>query len=163
MKRMRPRDGVDGPPGPEGPGPKTDVVEVICDSIIEGWMTDPEHLESIKGPKGDQGPPGKDGKDGKDGNNGNNTTSNVLVGTVTLGETSILNLTLGVRKVTVSLPGTVVGGNYMVFPVSVTPAGYSIQEAVCSTAGQLTVSLLVPVISVLGSYSIPVRVVRIMT
>lgn len=84
-----------------------------------------------------------------------------LVGTVTLAESALITLALAVRKVTVACLGTVTTGNYLAIPASATPAGYSIQEAVCATAGQITVSILVPVLSIAGSYSIPVRVWRL--
>jgi hypothetical protein len=84
-----------------------------------------------------------------------------LLGTVTLAESSLVTLSVGVRRVTLTVTGAVVGGNYLAFPVNALPAGYGIVDVYCTTAGQLTFGVIVPVLSVASSYSIPVRVVRI--
>lgn len=86
---------------------------------------------------------------------------NTLVGTATIAESGLTLLALSVRRVTVSVPGAVTGGNYAVFPVNALPAGFGIVDAICTTNGQIVFGMLVPIIT--GSYSIPVRVVRINT
>lgn len=86
---------------------------------------------------------------------------NQLLGTVNIAETGLVLLALSVRRVVISVPGAVVGGNYGIFPVNAVPAGFGIVDAVCTTAGQITFGMLVPVIT--GNYSIPVRVVRLLT
>lgn len=91
----------------------------------------------------------------------NGTNATVLVGSVNVGETSIITLALAVRRVTVTLAGTVTTGSYVAIPTGSPPAGYSIQDCACITNGQLTVGVLVPVLSLLSSYSIPVRVYRL--
>lgn len=124
-----------------------------------------------KGPKGDQGVKGDAGAQGLKGDTGSQgvkgdpgtagANSTGLVGTVTLAESALLTLALGVRRLTATLAGTVVGGSYVASPVSAPPAGYSIQDAYCSTAGQITVGIIVPALGVATSYSIPVKVYRI--
>ncbi len=84
-----------------------------------------------------------------------------LLGTVNIAETGLTLLALSVRRVTVAVAGAAIGGNYAVFPVNAVPAGFGIVDAVCTTAGQITFGMIVPIIT--GSYSIPVRVVRITT
>ena len=86
---------------------------------------------------------------------------NTLLGTVTIAESGLTLLALSVRRVTVSAPAAVVGANYAVFPVNAVPAGFGIVDAICTTNGQIVFGMLVPLIT--GSYSIPVRVVRINT
>ncbi len=99
-------------------------------------------------PKGDTGTAG--------------TNATTLVGTVTLSETSLITLAIGVRRPgPYALAGTVTTGNYIAIPISAPPAGYSIQDCYCSTNGQITVGVIVPVLSIAGSYSIPVKVYRI--
>lgn len=88
---------------------------------------------------------------------------NTLLGQFTIAENILIALSSGVRKVNVSVPGTVVGGNYQVFAVNSTPTGYAILDAVCTAAGTLQVSLMLPALAIGASYSIPVRVVRINT
>jgi len=107
-------------------------------------MTSRQPSFGLRGQKGDTGPSGS-----------------TLVGTVTLSESGLITLALGVRRVTTALVGTVTAASYVAVPVSAPPAGYSVQDCVCSTAGQITVGLLVPAISIAGSYSIPVRIYRL--
>lgn len=121
-----------------------------------------------QGPKGDtgaQGPAGAPGTNGATGATGapgtNGTNSSVLIGTATLAENSLITLALGVRRVTTALTGTVTAGSYVAIPISAPPAGYSIQDAYCSSAGQITVGLIVPALGVATSYSIPVRIFRL--
>lgn len=87
---------------------------------------------------------------------------NQLIGTVTVGETALVALTAGVRKVTVTAPGTVVGGNYLLFPTAATPAGYALGlDVVCVVAGQLQVSITAPLLALGANYSIPCRLIKI--
>lgn len=128
-------------------------------------------VQAVKGDKGDPGAagtpgsagaPGAAGQPGPQGNPGpQGPPGSVLVGQITLGETNILQTTLGVRRLTVALAGTTQGASYIAIPINALPVGFSVQDAVCSTAGQITVGVLVPVLQVLGSYSIPVRVYRL--
>ena len=88
---------------------------------------------------------------------------NTLIGTVTITETASIAILAGTRKVTVSAPGAVVGGNYALFPVGATPAGYAIADVVATAANVLQVTMIVPAIVLGGSYSLPCRLVRINT
>ena len=110
----------------------------------------------IAGMTGATGPQGIQGIQGVTGPSGS-----TLIGTATLAESGLVTLTLGVRRVTTALTGTVNTASYVAVPVSAPPAGYSVQDCVCSTAGQITVGLLVPVLTIAGSYSIPVRIYRL--
>ena len=111
------------------------------------------------GAKGDTGSSGAQGIQGVTGNAGTNAT--ILVGSVTLAESALVTLALSVRRVTATLAGTVTTGSYVAIPVSPPPAGYSIQDCYCGTNGQITVGLLVPVLGVGSSYSIPVKIFRL--
>lgn len=97
-----------------------------------------------------EGPPGDPG-----------AVSAVNLGTATIAENSITTLTLGVRRVNVALTGATVNGNYAVFPSNSLPAGFGIVDAICTTANQITFGILCPVLTI-GSYSIPVRVVKVL-
>ena len=122
-------------------------------------MTSRQPSFGLRGPKGDTGPAGIAGITGTQGPQG--PSGSTLVGTATLAESGLVTLALGVRRVTTALAGTVTAASYVAVPVSAPPAGYSVQDCVCSTAGQITVGLLVPVLTVAGSYSIPVRIYRL--
>lgn len=86
----------------------------------------------------------------------------VLVGTATIAESGLTTTVLSVRRVAVAVTGVVTTGNYLAFPVAATPAGYGIADAVCGADGTLTFGVMVPVLTA-GSYSIDVRVVRVLT
>lgn len=85
-----------------------------------------------------------------------------LMGTVTVAETGITTLALSVRKVSVALDGTILGEKYIAIPVSSTPIGYAVSDVVCTADGTLQFNIVTPILTV-GSYSIPVRVVRLNT
>lgn len=110
----------------------------------------------LKGPKGDTGIQGAKGDQGAAGPIGA-----VLVGTVTLAETGLVTLSLGVRRLTVSLAGTLTAGSYIAIPVAAPPTGYSVQDAYCSSANQITVGLIVPALGIASSYSISVRIYKV--
>lgn len=119
----------------------------------------------IKGPKGDPGSTGATGAKGDTGATGQTgaagTNATILVGTVTLSETALITLALGVRRITAALAGTTTTGSYVAAPVTAPPAGYSIQDAYCSTNGQITVGLIVPALGLATNYSIQVRIFRL--
>lgn len=139
---------VAGPIGPQGPqgerGPQGDL-----------GAAGPVGATGAAGAKGDKGDTGATGAAG--------TPGNSLIGTVSIAETAVVAILAGVRKVTVACPGTVTTGNYIAFPVSATPAGYAINDAICATAGQITVTVNGPALALGASYSIPCRIVKVNT
>jgi hypothetical protein len=94
----------------------------------------------------------------------------VLAGTVTVGQTGLV-LAGGIREVTAALAGTVVGERYSFFARSYTlnggasvkgrPTGYSIIDCVCNVAGQITISINAPALTVLTGYTITGDVLRV--
>lgn len=96
-----------------------------------------------------EGPPGTD------------FSSVTSLGTATIAESSLTTLSLSVRRVTVAVSGSVVGGNYAVFPNASLAAGFGIVDAICTTAGQITFGILTPVLT-LGGYSIVARVYKVL-
>lgn len=88
----------------------------------------------------------------------------MLIGSATIAQTAAIQIALGIREVTVSLAGATVGTKYAFFAVSYRlnggastpgrPSGYSIIDCVCNTAGQITVSLNAPLLSIGQSYQI---------
>lgn len=116
----------------------------------------------LQGPVGNQGPMGPTGNAGAQGPNGNTgSPGSTLIGTATITETSIVNLSLGVRRVNVSVPGVVVGSPYLVVPNTTVPVGYDLGACYCTVNGTLTCNVLVPVLSIATTYSIPIRVLKI--
>lgn len=150
--------GIKGPKGDTGDqGPKG-----------ETGPTGPAGATGATGPKGDPGSTGATGAKGDVGATGATgqtgaagTNATTLVGTVTLAETALITLALGVRRITAALAGTITTGSYVAAPVTAPPAGYSIQDAYCSTNGQITVGLIVPALGLATNYSIQVRIFRL--
>lgn len=149
-----------GPQGLKGDAGPTGAQGAKGDPGVAGPQGVPGEVGAA-GPQGQKGDAGAAGAKGDKGDTG--ASGATLLATVTLTESSLITLALGIRRVTVAVAGATVGGNYLPFPVNALPAGYGLVDAICATAGQITFGILVPVISVLGSYSIPVRVVRINT
>jgi hypothetical protein len=113
-----------------------------------------------QGASGPQGPIGPQGATGAQGSAG--TPATTLLGTITIAETSLVTVSAGVRRVTVATPtawGIATGQDIAVFPIS-EPAGYAVHDAVVTGANTIQVNVTVPVISVLGGYSITARVRR---
>lgn len=158
--------GADGPMGPTGAnGLKGDAGEAGPTG-----STGAVGPKGDKGDKGDAGPQGIQGIPGQTGAVGGvgpqgvtGSSGATLVGTAMISETAVIALSAGTRKVTLSAAGTVTTGNYLLFPVSATPANYGIIDCACVTNGQLQVTMTAPLLALGASYSIPVRVVRINT
>lgn len=148
-----------------GPGVIRDALDstrrgkMFLQRAIADYFREHPVAAGSKGDRGDQGAKGDTGDRGQRGPDG--PPGSVFLGQVTLAETSILNAQLGVRRVTATLAGTTTGQSYLAIPINALPVGFSVQDAVCSTNGQITVGVLVPVIQLLGSYSIPVRIYRL--
>lgn len=144
--------GAAGPAGPQGPTGATGA---------QG----PQGGKGDTGAVGPQGPAGVKGDTGATGATGAQgpagAAATTLVGTATVSEQVPISLVVQVRQVTVNVPGTVVAGSYFSVPVNKPPIGYGVLDSVCSTPGQLTVSIFVPVVQLLTTYSIPIRVHRV--
>lgn len=182
--------GIQGPKGDAGAtgsqGPKGDTGNVGAkgDAGIQGIKGD-TGAQGSQGIKGDTGLTGTKGDTGNQGIAGTNATTTavatnstnglmsaadkakldsavVLIGTVTVSETAILALSAGVRKVTVTAPGAVVGGNYLLFPTAATPANYALADVVCVVNGQLQVSVTAPILALGASYSFTCRLVKLL-
>lgn len=155
---LKGEQGSVGLPGPQGPKGDTGATGPKGDTGATGA----QGIQGATGATGSVGPTGATGATGATGSAGAaGTNATVLVGTVTLAESSLITLALGVRRITATLAGTVTTGSYVAVPTAAPPAGYSIQDAYCSTAGQITVGLIVPALGVATSYSIQVRIFRL--
>jgi len=150
--------GIQGPAGAKGDTGAAGIAGMTGATGPQG-ATGAQGSTGAQGVKGDNGAQGAQGIQGAQGATG--PSGSTLVGTATLAESGLITLALGVRRVTTTLAGTVTTASYVAVPVSAPPAGYSVQDCVCSTSGQITVGLLVPAISIAGSYSIPVRIYRL--
>lgn len=89
------------------------------------------------------------------------TDAIVLVGTSTVGETATVAISAGVRPVTTTVAGVVVGGAYQVVATSAPPAGYALHDAFASATNTLKVNVTAPLLAIGASYSIPIKVYRL--
>jgi len=85
------------------------------------------------------------------------------LGDVTLTYSTLISLGAWNRPQTLSLPGVVVGDVLSVRPTGPVPDGYDIGAAFCPSNGQVTIIVSHPALAINGSYSIPVRVFKIVT
>lgn len=72
----------------------------------------------------------------------------------------------GLRKVTITVPtsyGVTTGQNLLVFPTSATPTGYAVHDVIATGSDTIQITVTVPSISLLGSWSITARLVKINT
>lgn len=123
------------------------------------------HITPTRGPKGTKGDPGV-GTPGTPG-----APANTSAGTVAIGQTAAIAISLGIREITVALAGTTVGTKYQAFArsyklnggasVNGRPPGYTMLDAACNTAGQITVSLNAPLLAIGASYEIMTEIMRI--
>lgn len=128
--------------------------------------TGPQGMQGLTGATGTQGAKGDKGDPGPTYTGGSGITvagtvisftgkQTIQMPDVTVAESSLLTLALSVRKVTVTCSGIVAGDRVQVFPKTSIPAGYGIVSVVASATNTLEIQVLVPVLGVGSSYSIP--------
>lgn len=145
-------------------------------------VTDGSKDPALKGDKGDTGADGKSAYDiarelgyggtktqwlttlvgapGRDGTNGRDAAT--IIGSVTLAESNLLNISAGVRRRVIAtsfdLP---TGATLFLLPKAPPPAGYIVQAAWALKTRELTVDLTTPAITLLGGYSIDCWLLRL--
>lgn len=83
------------------------------------------------------------------------------LGTVTLTEKALVQISAGVRTVTLSLAGVAKGDQLLLSPIDALPAGYMVQAtAIGSDAGKIKATVIAPLLAIGAAYSIPCRVRR---
>lgn len=85
----------------------------------------------------------------------------VQLGTITLAETAVVAITAGPRIVTFTLAGVIAGEPLEIFAISAMPAGYGIFGAVATAANTIQVTLMVPLLAIGASYSIPCKIIAL--
>lgn len=183
--------GVQGDPGPQGPaGPKGDVGERgETGPTGQAGSQGPTGAVGPQGPagaKGDTGPTGAKGETGAAGPQGvagpkgdagpagpAGSPANTLAGTVQIGQNAVVAIALGIREVSVAMAGAVPGERYQAFSrrfrlnngawTPGRPAGYTVLDCSCNTAGQIVVSLNAPLLTLGSSYVIEADIVKVNT
>jgi hypothetical protein len=91
----------------------------------------------------------------------NTTASKTVLATVTLAQTAVIAINAGIRTVTLACSGAKTTDDLVIQPVGALPAGYAVHNAVCTSAGQVQVTLTAPLLAIGAAYSIPCRVVAL--
>lgn len=89
------------------------------------------------------------------------TGSNLqLLGTATLGETTLVSLALGVRRYSVTMTGALTTDRLIV-ALTGAPTNGTVQDAYVSAANTVSVGVLVPALGIGATISVPVSVYRV--
>lgn len=80
---------------------------------------------------------------------------------MTVSETTVLSLALGMKRMALTLTGVVVGDRLTFAPTSLATAGCEVVNVYASAANQVTVSYFTPALGIGVAYSIPLAVYRI--
>lgn len=117
--------------------------------------------QGVPGPKGDTGNTGPKGDKGDPGTPAPTTGRTVLVGNVTVAESLLVSLGLGMKRMAVTLSGVALGDKLVFTPNGVATAGCEAVNVYPSAANQVTVSYFTPALGIAASYSIPITVYKI--
>jgi len=153
--------GAVGPQGPQGvSGPKGDT-----GASGQTGVTGPKGDIGAQGPKGDVGPVGTAGATGPAGATGatgaTGPSAKIALPSVTLAGSIAVGVLAGPRSQTLACVGAVVGDVLVMTPMNAMPAGYMLGDIRCATAGTVEVTLYAPAVTLLASYSIPIKVTAI--
>lgn len=84
-----------------------------------------------------------------------------LIGTVTVAETTLLALGLGMKRMALTLAGVATSDRLVFVPTGVPTAGCEAVNAYVSAANQVTIAYFTPALGLGVAYSIPIAVYRI--
>ncbi len=153
--------GVAGPQGAKGDTGSQGPQGVKGDTGSQGLKGD-TGAQGVKGDTGAAGPAGPTGATGAKGDTGpTGPSAKVALPNITLTGTIAVGVLAGPRTQTLACAGALTTDSIVLNPVNAMPAGYLLGDVRCSSAGQLEVTLYTPAVTLLASYSIPVRVTAI--
>lgn len=162
-----PKQGETGPAGPQGP--KGDAgAQGLAGLKGDTGATGPQGLAGAKGDtgaQGIQGPKGDTGSQGPAGTPAPTTGRLVLVGNVTVTETLLLSLALGMKRMTLPLAGITMAdmGKLLVVPNGTATAGCEVQNAYPVAANSVSIGYFTPALGLASTYTIPVSVYRVLS
>ena len=122
--------------------------------------------QGVKGDTGAQGIQGVKGDTGDTGAAGAAAPTNgrlTLIGNVTVTETTLLSLALGMKRMTLSLTGIATAdmGKLVVIPNGTSTTGCEVQNAYPVAANSVSIGYFTPALGLGATYTIPVSVYRI--
>lgn len=125
----------------------------------------------LKGPKGDTGlkgdagaigPAGPKGDVGTAGAAGSNGAPGLtFLGNVTVSETLLISLSLGMKRMTLPLTGVATGTKILAVPNGTPSAGCEVVNAYPASANNVSIGYYVPALGIGATYTIPVSVYRV--
>jgi len=83
-----------------------------------------------------------------------------LLGTATVGETTVLSLSLGVRRFNISVPGAAVSDR-IVLTLTGAPTNGSVQDAYVSSANTVNIGVLCPALGIGATIAVPVAIYKV--
>lgn len=153
---LRGEQGQTGATGPQGPASTVPGPQGVAGE------RGPQGVAGSVGPQGPiglTGPQGPQGVAGATGPQGPAPAINVVfLPNATFGETATLQLNAGYRRVTTTVAGCIAGDRVLLTPTAALGAGYSLADAYCLTANNLTINVYAPLLVVGGTYSVTAKV-----
>lgn len=143
--------GATGPTGPQG---------AIGPAGAQGPKGD-TGAAGAQGVAGPQGPKGDTGATGPQGPAGSNTGSLQFIGNVTVSQTLLLALTLGIRRIDMALAGVATTDKLQFAALSPCAAGCEAINVYPKAAGQVTVAYYTPALAIGTQVNIPLAVYRV--
>lgn len=115
-----------------------------------------------KGDTGSTGPQGPIGLTGATGPQGPAGVADLtLLGSVTVSETLLISLSLGMKRMTLPLTGVTTGMRLLAVPNGVPSAGCEVVNAYPASANNVSIGYYVPALGIGATYTIPVSVFRV--
>lgn len=123
-----------------------------------------------RGLKGDAGSAGAAGVNGATGPQGATGATGAaaptngrlsLVGNVTVGETLLVSLSLGMKRMTLPLSGVLTTDKLIAIPNGIATTGCEVQNAYPASANNVSIGYFVPALGIAATYSIPVSIYRV--
>ncbi|WP_145923542.1 hypothetical protein [Sphingopyxis macrogoltabida] len=115
-------------------------------------------IQLTPGPRGDSGQKGDKGDAGILGATG--PAAATFIGNVTITETLLVSLSLGMKRVTKALAGVALSDKLIAVPNGAPSAGCEVINAYPSSAGNVSIGYFVPALGIGATYSIPVSIYR---
>jgi len=109
-----------------------------------------------QGPQGDTGAVGATGATGAAGAPGL-----TLIGNVTVSETLLISLSLGMKRMTLPLTGVATGTRLLAVPNGTPSAGCEVVNAYPAATNSVSIGYYVPALGIGATYTIPVSVYRL--
>lgn len=147
--------GLPGAAGPQGATGATGAQGAKGDTGNQGaaGSTGPTGANGLAGATGATGATGPAGADGAPGL--------TFIGNVTITETLLVSLSLGMKRMTLALAGIVAGTKLQAVPNGTPSTGCEVVNAYPASNGNVSIGYFIPALGIGATYSIPVSIYRV--